>query len=280
MKIVNIYGGLGNAFFQICFALYLQDKGHIVKLDLLGLDDAYKAKIRHVLRYCDFELKECSYHERFLNAFIISRKRAKKKELNLLRNFFKKEIYLEGSWGEIPSDKFSYYFGYFQNFKLAEKYVDLLTTAINKIAKEGGFSCDFNDNCFLHVRRGDYGTKHALEVHGILGQDYYNSAIECFKHSTKFHIFTNDLDWAKENLIADNIIPPVNENYIYPDIVDLYKMSRYKNGIIANSTFSFWAALMNNNILSKNIVCPQKWFANYELQKQSYKIKSSGWIEK
>lgn len=280
MKIVNIYGGLGNALFQICFALYLQDKGHAVKLDMLGLDNSYKRKIKLVLEHCDFVLQECSYYERLMSVLILSRRRAKKKELNILSKVFKRKLYLEKSWGEIPSDKFSYYFGYFQNYNLAEKYVDLLTAAINKIAERNYFSCDYNNGCFIHVRRGDYGTKHALDVHGILGQDYYNSAIECFDDSTKFHIFTNDPIWAKGNLLADNITFPNSEDYIYPDIVDLYKMSRYKKGIIANSTFSFWAALMNHKVLLKKIVCPKKWFANYELQEKSYKIKSSEWTEK
>lgn len=280
MKIINIYGGLGNALFQISFALYLREQGYNVKLDMLGLDENYKRKIKHILKYCNVELEECSYYERLFSALIISRRNAKQKELKFLKKIFKTKIYIEKKWGEVPSDEYSYYHGYFQNFRLANKYISVIEGAFDKIAKLNGFSCGFNEGGFIHVRRGDYCTLHALKLHGTLEKEYYDVAVNCFDSSTSFNIFTNDRNWVVKNFNSDHFIFSNNESYIYPDIVDLYKMSRFQNGIIANSTFSFWAALMYSQKISKNIVCPKTWFADNDLQIQSHKIKSPEWVER
>lgn len=280
MKIVNIYGGLGNVLFQICLALHLRELGHVVKIDTLGLDKIFRDKVMFFLSKCYVGIEECSSFERFKACHSISTKRVKAKELKLLKYLFPKKIYLEEEWGDVPTDRYNYYFGYFQNINLAKKYSKIFLNGLNQIAKENNFTLAESKNCFVHVRRGDYCTPEALAVHGLLGEEYYNHALGFFNKNMKFDVYSNDLDWVKSNLKIDNIQVIEMVKFKYPDIVDLYRMTRYENGIIANSTFSFWAALIGSDIMKKNIVCPEQWFADQRLQKLSYKIKNSDWVYK
>ncbi|MGA7507546.1 MAG: alpha-1,2-fucosyltransferase [Erwinia billingiae] len=280
MKIVNIYGGLGNVLFQICLALRLRELGHIVKIDTLGLDNTFRDKVIFFLSKCNIGLEECSSAERYQCCRAVSKKRVKAKELKFLKLLFPKKIYLEEQWGSVPNDGYNYYFGYFQNIELAKKYSDIFKFGLELIAFENNFELHENGHCFVHVRRGDYCTPEALAVHGIVGEEYYNTAISNFSEDMKFDIYSNDLDWVKVNLNIPNIHTMDDVGYKYPDIVDLYRMSKYKNGIIANSTFSFWAALIGTNSSQKNIVCPEQWFAKTQLQELTFNLKNSEWIYK
>jgi hypothetical protein len=278
MKIVNIYGGLGNALFQICWALYLKKKGCVVKIDTLGLERNYREKLMFFLAAGGVELEECSYWERVRVAGIISRKRVKGKEIKILSHIFRGRVYAENSWGDIPGEDYSYYFGYFQNYKLASDCVEIFDNCLNNIAKKYSFSKQTEPaKCFVHIRRGDYCSTAALCTHGVLGKDYYEAAMKEF-NVISFDAFTNDPAWVRDN-VKSAILKEMDYNgFAYSDIYELYMMSRYHNGIIANSTFSFWAALLGCK--NKKIVCPSKWFADENLQHFSYKIKNRNWTQR
>lgn len=279
MKIVKIYGGLGNALFQISFALYLaEETNHEIKLDLTGLDKNYINKILLIVSFLDIELEECNWIERFKCSCILSRGRPKGRELKLLKSTNSNNLYYETHWGELPATTYNYYFGYFQNFKLSARYSKIIAGAFERLEKK--YSFDRNNKtstAFLHVRRGDYLTENALKVHGKLELEYYKKAIKILgiKH---FDIFTNDSEWVEKNFkgLCEFEIKSKNSNFQYPDIEELYLMSKYDVGIIANSTFSYWAALLKGGD-SKRIIYPEKWFEEPVLQQQFYKQKITNW---
>ena len=68
-------------------------------------------------------------------------------------------------------------------------------------------------------------------------------------------MFSDDIDWCKENFKQSNITFIENET----DYIDLFIMSLCNNNIIANSTFSWWGAWLNSNE-NKKVVCPSSWF--------------------
>ena len=121
--------------------------------------------------------------------------------------------------------------------KIHDKYGDLLT--------QNTTSC--------HIRRGDY-TK-LKDVHSPLYEsDYYNRSFDLIKPD-QILMFSDDIDWCKENFKQSNITFIENET----DYIDLFIMSLCNNNIIANSTFSWWGAWLNSNE-NKKVVCPSSWF--------------------
>lgn len=107
----------------------------------------------------------------------------------------------------------------------------------------------------LHVRRGDY-VRHPNH-HPTCGDEYYREAISKIDGETTLVVFSDDIDWCKKNLNYDNTIYVENEK----DYIELYLMSLCDNNIIANSSFSWWGAWLNQNN-KKIVVGPKQWFGS------------------
>ena len=129
-------------------------------------------------------------------------------------------------------------------------------TELYKNLKIGG-----KETVSLHIRRGDY----LLPQHSHycqLDQNYYSQALSSFFEDIEkyqFIIFSNDIQWCKENLIEESeIVTFINPGI---DYVDLTLMSLCDHNIIANSSYSWWAAFLNKNI-SKKIYCPTNYLKN------------------
>jgi len=113
----------------------------------------------------------------------------------------------------------------------------------------------------LHVRRGDYVfNAHANKFHGLKGLDYYQAAL---KHITKklakptLFVFSDDLDWCKQNLKLDARMIFVEGNKKGSE--DMRLMMHCQHNITANSSFSWWAAWLNKNP-DKIVIAPKQWF--------------------
>lgn len=116
----------------------------------------------------------------------------------------------------------------------------------------------------IHVRLGDYLNNNKL-YGGICTYDYYMNAINTMKTicpNATFFIFSNDVTAATQLLKIDNAIP-VTENTGDNSYLDMYLMSKCKNNIIANSTFSWWGAWLNAN-RNKKVICPTTLLNGYD----------------
>lgn len=115
----------------------------------------------------------------------------------------------------------------------------------------------------LHIRRGDYVSDSKTKaVHGVCSLEYYKKGMERIQNTdpdATFFIFSDDLAWAKENLDFINKIKFVGLDKNAPDQEEVYLMSQCKHNIIANSSFSWWGAWLNEN-KGKIIIAPKQWF--------------------
>lgn len=117
----------------------------------------------------------------------------------------------------------------------------------------------------LHVRRGDYANNpKTTATHGLCSLEYYKAAIQYIAERVEqpvFFIFSDDVEWVKENLKIDFSCQYVDHNKGDESYNDMRLMSMCKHHIIANSSFSWWGAWLNPNI-EKIVIAPKRWFVN------------------
>lgn len=128
----------------------------------------------------------------------------------------------------------------------------------------------------LHVRRGDYLT---LAAHVLCDQAYYEAALaqvlDGLKGQPTVYVFSDDPQWAKENLPlpCDKVV--VDFNGADTDYEDMRLMSLCKHNIIGNSSFSWWAAWLNQTP-DRRVAGPAKWFGDPKLNNPD--ILPPGWL--
>lgn len=131
---------------------------------------------------------------------------------------------------------------------------------------------DADNTCSIHVRRGDY-LKHPNH-HPVVSLMYCMKALKKMPKGTKFIVFSDDIQWCKENFMGDMFSFPEPQE----DIYDFYLMSMCKNNIIANSSFSWWAAWLNKNP-NKIVVAPSRWFGDAYAHYDLSDLIPEGWIK-
>jgi hypothetical protein len=163
-------------------------------------------------------------------------------------------VYLHGSW---QSEK---YFADIQTVICREFTVK--TPQTGKVKELAGrvASCE---SVSLHIRRGDYvSNAHANQIHGICDLDYYLRSVEHFTqilNNPHFFIFSDEPKKARNNLKLVYPATVVDRNGADKSYEDLRLMSQCKHHIIANSTFSWWAAWLSKN-QNKIVLAPKRWF--------------------
>lgn len=116
----------------------------------------------------------------------------------------------------------------------------------------------------VHVRRGDYFSNPAVTaIHGVLPLDYYAAAaarIVAAVGSPAFFVFSEDIPWAKAHLRLPGPTRFIEASAGEPPAIDQRLMASCRHFVIANSTFSWWAAWLGA-ASGKIVIAPRQWFA-------------------
>jgi len=240
MIISKLMGGLGNQLFQWAYAKSLSiDHNVEFFLDL----SFYNFQTNVTKRY--YELKKfpnisAPILNRNVNNLSHIRDDFHFKKLNYDNN---KSYYLDGYW---QSEKY-----FLNNKDIIKKELQPSEKFYEKIS-----NINLKNSISLHVRRGDY--LNVQHTHPIQTLEYYTKAIENIGSYDNLYVFSDDIVWCKSNLKFGNI------NFIegLDNIEDLWFMSLCTNNIIANSSFSWWGAWLNNNP-EKKVIAPKNWFGQY-----------------
>lgn len=285
MIIARLSGGLGNQLFQYALgrALSLKNKDEL-KLDThffgLGIEKARPFKLSHfnisagIAQKADFrKIGIPSQANQDLLSKILRKiyrmleesKPLPKRKVVIERRFdfdpdimeIKSSCYLSGVW---QSEKY---------FKDSEDIIRKEFTLKNNpsAAAESWMRKAMECNSVsIHIRRGDYvEDPRTNRFHGVCSPEYYARAISLISQKIKdpiFFIFSDDIDWVKDNFKISHLAHYVSDKKI-PDYEELIIMSRCRHHITANSTFSWWGAWLNEN-KDKIVIAPEEWFKVYE----------------
>ena len=129
----------------------------------------------------------------------------------------------------------------------------------------------------LHIRRGDYLSQ--PNHHPILPLTYYQTILtEISKNYENIFVFSDDIDWVKNNFIGDNYVFPTfeTENVLKSFVL----MSMCCDNIISNSTYSWWAAWLNKN-KNKKVYSPnhKQWFGTSYSNLDTSDLLPDNWIQ-
>ena len=283
MQIVWCLGGLANQMMQYAFARRIELDGYKVKLDLRGfanyglhngyeLDRVFKVKILAATE----------------NEIVSIRKRKLTRNIRKLLGFRSTIIQPKDfrfSESYLPQKDNNYISGFWnsEKFFLPYKSQIIKDFTFPKLTEPHNISLRKNiiaeNSISMHVRRGDYVNN---PLHGnVCSKNYYHNAIEFFKKKISapcFYIFSNDINWCKENLskiLESFSVIYVTGNNADNSYRDMQLMSLCRHNIIANSAFSWWGAYLNANE-DKIVVAPDKWF---NTDKDQSDIVPEGWIQ-
>ena len=286
MIIVHLAGGLGNQLFQYAYGRALaKSNNSALKLDL-SMFEHYewheyslkpfdiKATIASKAESQIMKGENLSFYTRIKRK--IFAKPVVLQEENLLFNSnylnLKDPAYLAGYW---QSEK---YFSAIDNLIREDFQITVPPSPANqkmltRIKRSNAVS--------LHIRRGNYVQIDFVNtVHGTCSMEYYTEAMDLMSSKVSnpvAYIFSDDIPWAKENLHLKFETVFVDINDAKTDYEDLRLMSACRHHILANSTFSWWGAWLNNDA-DKMVIAPKIWFADNSKNDQTTDLIPKEWV--
>ena len=265
MITVYIGGGLANKMFQYATSLEIRRLGYEVAYDThtfqtefdhdqVRLDDIFSNVVlnesnthyyvagknnklaRLWKRICPSYVIECAYQ--FNNKF---------------NQQLRKTCLVEGSWQDER-----YFISSEKEVRDAFKFSELKDIRNIEIAKE----MRNTNSVAIHIRKGDgYGSWNIFS--NTCPKSYYQAAVDYIKSKVKeprYFVFSDSPEVVADYLdIDDYVLINWNPSVGKGNYVDMQLMSLAKYNIIANSTYSWWGAWLNQ-YPDKIVIAPRYWF--------------------
>jgi hypothetical protein len=251
---IELMGGIGNVLFQIAA---IEDMGRRT-----GIETYY----HDIDGFMDYITKKSTWSTHYRELLTIF------KNFNWHKNA--EDSYEPSAVIKVPFEYTTIfpepdtrYLGYFQSeayFQDREFIINLFEPADHVKERVDELYKPFEglQTCSIHVRRNNYLS--LTNIYHVLGMDYYNKAMDWYKpyEIQKYLIFSDDIEWCKNNFISDQFV------FIHDvDYIEMFTMARCVHHIIANSSFSWWGAYLGTHP-NKFVVAPDKWFTS---TKHNYK---------
>ncbi len=272
MKIVRIFGGLGNQMFQYALAEALRSRGEDVRIDAscmrgypwhngFELDRIFPADISQATF---LELLKVAYplpHFRlwqFGKHFLPKRKSMIVEDSDMTFNNAvfdtDRDLLIEGYW---QTEK--YFADHKARIAKAFSFPEFDAGSQNHLLAD---KIKSHNAVSVHIRRGDY--LKISNTSGICTEEYYDKAIRHIIEKCApdmFVFFSDDINWCENHFksLGQNLsVEFVGWNSGTNSFRDMQLMSLCDHNIIANSSFSWWGAWLNNNP-NKTIIAPTRW---------------------
>ena len=114
----------------------------------------------------------------------------------------------------------------------------------------------------IHIRRGDYITsKSASKFFRNIPIEYYDAALMLLRSGQKVLVFSDDSELSRFYASKVGGIDVRQLNLSLED--EFFLLMSCQDKIIANSTFSWWAAYLAADV-GKRVVCPARWYRDHK----------------
>lgn len=294
-KFFELKGGLGNQLFQYFAGQIIAKESS--ETAVFGLPDKSVHKIHHASTILDLELPTIVDTEFLLTNGGASPWHRGRRWLNrnseISRNLFNRfsDTYTSGTVGfDSNLQKFkgsSFFEGYFQTYRHVAAFQEQTELLLRPKIPSPKYSLYLDriiekQPTVIHIRRGDYMP--LKKTIGMLGTEYYKNALRALeeKHSgAPVWLFTDDLEGAEQvigglNSEFEQIVSPDSE---LSAAETMLLMSEAHSIIIANSTFSWWAAYLGSN--SREVIAPSPWYRANSIEDElipvNWKLINSVW---
>ena len=276
MVIIKLMGGLGNQMFQYAFGRTLRENGTEIKYDtsyynhIPDGDTSRTCELSHIVsdlptagqqdlrKYQNIVQKVLRIIDIYAGTKLSAVRMEENKDFDI----------------SFMEEKDKYLIGYWQNEDYFKRIREELLKdfafpvwELNEVNIKLSQEISEAENAVaVHVRGGDYFSANNIKIFGnICTAEYYERAFNYFENrydNVKFFLFTNDVKWVNRNInIKEHDIEQIDWNNDSAGWIDMYHMSKCKHNIIANSSYSWWAAWLNRN-KDKIVVAPDKWANN------------------
>jgi len=245
--IVQFMGGLGNQMFQYAFGRAVSIARN---LPLFFNGSKAKNQVNHIQYMMDVY------------------------DLDLQFDGTRREIYYEPGMPfdsnvyNVPENKL--FFGNWQTEKYFLPIEDTIRKELGRPKGDPGAQnllvaqmIQSGESAFIHVRRGDYLNPTTKEYHGVQSLEYYLAGAAIIQASCpniRFFVFSDDPGWCKANFPPEFIVVEGNMWQDRTAQWDLWLMSLCSHGVMANSSFGWWAAWLAEGHSKGIFIAPKRWF--------------------
>lgn len=267
MIIIQIRGGLGNQFFTYAIAYALsKDLNTDIMIDKQLYQTFYKLR--------DFQLDDFQIDtSKVLMKKSYGHNRISCKIFNMIHDIKIKTIYHaiiikeeeEFAFQKINVQKEDNIYlcdGYWQCYQYFDKYrndlkqiFQLKNTKVLNSNKKMSIITDKN-SVAVHIRRGDYKS---FKGGKCLSFRYYENAMQKMRNlvgtCARFIVFTDDIEYCKKYFSKEKDVIFFSDIFHVTDVEEFYLMSKCSHFIIANSSFSWWAAYLGDGE-TKKVIAP------------------------
>ena len=266
---IRLSGGLGNQMFQYALLCALKEQGK--KVYVRNMNHPDKLIITKVFPNVIFDEITKEDEERILSFNI------EEDEPNRIISYYKENMrngiekradkkVLEIDTGVIQGLFQTAYFAETVKETIKKNYTfpKISNTQISEIIQR----ITIGNSVSVHIRRGDYLSQYNEYIYNnICTEAYYQKAIELIRTKVSnpvFFVFSNNIQEAQQILFGTDVVyfdgATISD---YEDWYDMYLMTQCKHNIIANSTFSWWGAWLNQNE-DKIVIAPSKWTNTFD----------------
>ena len=170
------------------------------------------------------------------------------------------------SFLEAPAD--CMLFGYFQSPLYFREIAETLRCELNTLVADAvrvpeTLASELSDprSVAVHVRRQDYLHQ---PIFNVCDTGYYQDSMQLLRDrlpGARFFIFSDDPEWCRREFRATDQRVMDSGGMSHNPLNDLHLMSLASHHIIANSSYSWWAAWLGDKP-GQQVIMPSRWYAH------------------